>query len=625
MSTQGRICSRLLPAACAVAALAAWAADAAADKGEIKSLGFDFFFNPNPGESPEVVDVYEGEYLKFVLHQHDIYGVHGLAVPEKNKVEDGSSYFLYPGNYCAQSCSDAEQLARPGEVYPFSQTYYVLAQPQQGSGLKVVLLPTAVVAGEDVLSRAKKPKGVKGPSAALGPDASDAAHPEVEAIPLDEGPSAGPQGFGGLASNEIPSLLEKYFFKPVDGATCGQLYWELRYEYEYVGDDQKVHTFENAVQIGTYEEGDAPVDMQKARAWLDAQLKKHQDDRVTVSLSDSGSVVLAAKVPAAQQDVYSQEDPTRIELPQDAVLGLRVVESGKCGRYLGFTGKASKYSFPFPEEMPGNVYERAPFVSEICSVDEALGAELRPKLKDEKKKVFRCTFQQAPSFKGPFWAYLTSVSGKGKVRVMNYPVVALSNGLAISNVEARVSYEGSPESAESFHNPSMDMPIYYYDVPKAKPGVYAVTPVITYEDPSGGSAKVKAGHVIYIKVRPREDLSMIRLQMGIIAYSELRAMAFTVMITPVLNKSFFKRKFFPAPYPMPHIGIRLGSQDDGGILGLQVGFGIALLKEFIIVGGLQFGTADLTTPWDARKAWYIGVALDPWLLQRSLSGKSEED
>ena len=86
-------------------------------------------------------------------------------------------------------------------------------------------------------------------------------------------------------------------------------------------------------------------------------------------------------------------------------------------------------------------------------------------------------------------------------------------------------------------------------------------------------------------------------------------------------KSFFKRKFFPAPYPMPHIGLRLGSGKD--VLGFQIGLGIALLKEFLIVGGFQFGTDNLSTPWDYRKSWYIGVAIDPWLLSKAFTTKTD--
>jgi hypothetical protein len=657
-------------------------ARAGAEKSELKSIGFDMHFTEHPLENPDVVEIFEGDTVKVVLHQSSVFGKEGLKLPDKEDIQSEESYFIYPGNGCAQDCLSSERLT-PSEIYPFAQNYYVLAPNIIGQNTKVVLMDRAVVVGEDVTektggsSKGSKPvvAGVPtGPSTTKPPlpappvddgdwgddedwgddgdwgddddvpppphpgvdeDCGDEGHPCVDAEPLDtmywpDGgdlfapvtwsvPSSPMQSYPSPAKYLQNSFLLRYY------ETCADQSHNLDYKYWYVDEEGGIVEESDTVVIPAFY-SDMPVEK-----WFEMAVQENGNERIEVQYVDGRIILLGRKV--GENSVYNDNEGM---LPPGTVVHIRVeTKINPCeGAFLGFLPTGT-YRFPYTSRMPNHVYDHKKYVqmqSNVCEVDEALTAVLRPRLPSDAHHVYKCPFNKKAVLSGPFWAFFTTQQvykqkGKSKkveIVVNGDPVPVMSNGQQIVNVEARISYDGAAATAESFYSPTLDTPIYYYIIKNAKPGVYAITPVINVEDPSTGSGESQQmpGRVILVKVQTRDKYSMIRLQMGIISYSEFRAMAFTVMITPILNpKSFFKRKFLPAPYPMPHIGLRLGSQDD--IVGLQVGFGIALLKEFIIVGGLQFGTQDLTTPWDWRKAWYIGVAIDPWLLQKTISASTE--
>jgi hypothetical protein len=590
-----------------------------ADKPEIKSLGFDYNFTPHPMYNPDITEVFEGDTLRIVLHQNAVFGKDGLKIPPKHLLNDELSYFVYPGNRCTEDCLSTKYMSTPADIAPFSHTYYVLGPAIPGKNVRVMLFKKARVVGEDLLARAKsKSKKKKGalpapkPPPPTPPAGEDPEHPTVHAIPLDEPggeeepvheavPVYSPPAPGlATPSGYLPSLLEKYVER------CSGDEHKLSYTVYYIDPSGVLQEEKLELTIPAYS-GSGLHSQTQAREWLAEILEAQGNDFVTFRFHDR--IIIEAR---ESEDFYV----TSIEVKPS---------KEKCeSNYLGFLRQRENV-FPFTEKVP-QYYPKPDLQSYVCIPDEHLTEMVRSDLSSSEQRIYKCAFEEPANLGDYFWAFFTyQPKGKKKkvIKVSGDPLLVSSTKEEIVNVEARISYEGSPEESESFHHPTLDEPVYQLVVKKAKPGVYAITPVITYEGDEG--RQTKPGAVIFIKVRPREDYSRIRLQMGIISYNELRAMAFTVMMTPVLNKNFFRRKFFPAPYPMPHIGLRLGSQDAGGIIGLQVGFGIALLKEFIIVGGLQFGTADLTTPWDWRKSWYVGVAIDPWLLQKGMSKNKEED
>ncbi len=645
---------------------------ARADKGEIKNIGFDMHFTEHPSENPDVVEIYEGDTVKVVLHQSNVFGKEGLELPDKEDIESDGAYFIYPGNGCAQECLSMERL-KPSEIWPFAQTYYVLAPQMIGQNTRVVLMDQALVMGEkitDALGQPSKPSkpastpSYQDPLPTMDDDADpsgdedggeplpphpgvptddecgDPDHPCVEAVPLDAmWDFASDPGFAPVSWAVTPVPMQAYP-DPVKGLKdsflrryydqCADQTHVLSYRYWYVNAEGGIQEALGSIVIPPYE-GYEPVEKWFARI-VEANNQDNSSDHVQVSYVGGRILLMGRKV--GKETLWTGSEGL---LPENTVVHIRVeTRMNPCeGAFLGFL-PTNTYSFPYTSTMPSHVYEHKKYAqvrSSVCEVDQALTDAIRPRLPSDEHQVLKCPFEKKAVMAGPFWAFLTTqqVYKKKKsthvdILVKGDPIIVMSNGQSIVNVEARISYDGSAAETESFSSPTLETPIYYYLIKDAKPGVYAITPVVNIEDPWGGTGEPQQmpGRVILVKVKTREAYSMIRLQIGIIAYSELRAMAFTALITPVLNpKSFFKRKFLPAPYPMPHIGLRLGSQDD--IIGLQVGLGIALLKEFIIVGGLQFGTQDLTSPWDWRKAWYIGVAIDPWLLQKSiaLSAKSE--
>lgn len=654
----------------ALVLLASWAVfttSAWADKGEIKSIGFDMSFSEHPEQNPDVVEIYEGDTIKVVLHQSSVFDKEGLNLPDKEYIESGESYFVYPGQGCAQNCVNPMD-PKLTSVHPFTQKYYVLSPQLVGQNTKVVLMNQAVVVGDKITDKIatqwefapKKvhkgyPTGDTGHKGALpnhpdGPaeepeDGSDdeciegdPEHPCVKAKPLDVmnlptsketfteamwSSASIPASFGldvtkGLRDG---SYLSEYF------DYCSDQLHSLDYRYWYV-DEGVVEEMVASITIPAFD-GGKPFIM-----WFEEQVEANSNEHILVTFSN-GRIYIEGRTEGTRSTFADTG------LPNGTVVAIEVQPKtmNACeGIRLGFDFDSETLSFPYTHEIPEEVYGHKKWSqarSNVCAVDEALTEAVRPRLPSPEHKVFVCPFEKKAVLAGPFWAFFTTQhiekkkKKKGKadvtIAVKGDPVLVMSNGQKIVNVEARISWDGSAAATESFHSPTLDTPIYYYVIEKAKAGVYAITPVINVEDPSMGPGQTiqKPGRVILVKVQSREAHSLIRLQMGVISYSEFRAMAFTVMITPILNpKSFFKRKFLPAPYPMPHIGLRLGSNED--VLGLQVGLGIALLKEFIIVGGLQFGTKNVSTPWDWRKAWYIGVAIDPWLLQKSISAAARK-
>jgi hypothetical protein len=619
-------------------------AGASADKGDLKTIGFDVHFSLSPEENPDVVDVYEGDTIKVVLHQSNVFGKEGLTLPDKDDIEAGETYFVYPGTGCAEDCLGASEL-RPAEVYPFAHNYYLIAPEVVGKNQKVVLMDRAVVLGEDItepLPAAYTPASPSPPPAAPPAPADEAEepcgdpdHPCVPAVPLDEAPGSGaaftPVSWSPAvaAAGYSPDEHIENTMLGIYYSRCSGQPRRLSYSY-WIVDGGVVERKDGHLHLPAYPAGQIASPFED---WFEGAVEDNNGPGSPVHARYAdGRITLTAKN-AGVQATFPEDGL----VPDGTVVRIRVENQGRppCeSALLGFP-ESRTFQFPFTSTMPPELYAHKKYArakSEVCEVDEPLGEALRPRLPGTGHKVLKCPFEKKAVLAGPFWAFFTSMQTYKQddekvtdIRIHGSPVLVMSNGQDIVNIEGRVSYDGSAAVSESFHSPTLDSPIYYYLIENAKPGVYAITPVIQLEDPYSPTGKPieKPGRVILIKVQTREAYSMIRLQMGVVAYREFRAMAFTAIITPVLNpKTFFKRKFLPAYYPMPHIGLRLGSQED--ILGLQIGLGIALLKEFIIVGGFQFGTRDLTTPWDYRKSWYIGVAIDPWLLQKSIAMSVKE-
>jgi hypothetical protein len=128
-------------------------------------------------------------------------------------------------------------------------------------------------------------------------------------------------------------------------------------------------------------------------------------------------------------------------------------------------------------------------------------------------------------------------------------------------------------------------------------------------------------------VATRDEHSLVRVQAELLATNRARTVAFGVAISPVV-RAFFK----DGPWRhgciafcaiTPHALIRL-SGDQTTLLQMGVGLGFYVTPPIQFNTGLLFGTKDTTTSWSAERNFYVGFAIDPFLLAETKATAAAE-
>jgi hypothetical protein len=128
-------------------------------------------------------------------------------------------------------------------------------------------------------------------------------------------------------------------------------------------------------------------------------------------------------------------------------------------------------------------------------------------------------------------------------------------------------------------------------------------------------------------VKSQDEHSLVRVQAEILTTNRARAVSFAVAISPV-TRGFFES----GPWRdwcvvfcgiTPQALVRL-SGDQGSVVQIGLGLGIYITPPFQFNAGFLFGTNDLSTTWLPDRSWYVGFAIDPFLLTETKTTSTAE-
>lgn len=107
------------------------------------------------------------------------------------------------------------------------------------------------------------------------------------------------------------------------------------------------------------------------------------------------------------------------------------------------------------------------------------------------------------------------------------------------------------------------------------------------------------------------DLAPVGFTYGFLVHDLGRSISGTIQVYPIFAPR--KLEYWPLAYGFNFLtvsaGIRFGSNED--LLGLTLGPALNLAPGFQLLGGLQFGTANITDPWRIEREWFVGVGFSP--------------
>jgi len=124
---------------------------------------------------------------------------------------------------------------------------------------------------------------------------------------------------------------------------------------------------------------------------------------------------------------------------------------------------------------------------------------------------------------------------------------------------------------------------------------------------------------ISVKNAP-EKMLPVEVLYGFIVRDKGRVIAPLVMLAPQLApraaQEWWKRGMWAKQAFKPCAGLRFGGQDDP--IGLYAGLQLDAVPGLGFTVGMEFGTQDVTTPWDPVRAISGGIAVDPIALTKAI-------
>jgi hypothetical protein len=213
------------------------------------------------------------------------------------------------------------------------------------------------------------------------------------------------------------------------------------------------------------------------------------------------------------------------------------------------------------------------------------------------------------------WSVVSKAEEQGKaICTATYEDVRLGN--PIESVEVFFSLAGNPPEAVPV---TLDRGVYRANI-RLRAGTGSVLVRVRRKDEPPIDKTFER-----ITIAPQVDRALVRVQAELLGTNQLRTVGFAVALTPV-SKKFFSQGPWSSRQCLllctisPSVLLRLsGEQSTTFQLGL--GGGVFLTRSLQLNGGVLIGTNNFSTPWRLGRSWYVGLALDPFLLAEAKTVK----